>query len=84
MNGDEVFVLPCDRHSIETVTLGKHVTKYKNIRKWMVDFLRKFENRAIKIGRDNSILVTKIYQFTVIYFNFVRCWVSVVMLASLN
>ena len=51
----------------------KHVTKYKNMRKLMVKFLRKFENRAIKIGRDTSI-ITQIYQFTVIYFNFVQCW----------
>ena len=35
----------------------------------MVEFLRKLENRAIKSGRDNSVLITKIYQFTVIYFN---------------
>ena len=44
------------------------------MRKWMVEFLRKFENRAIKIDRDNSILITQIYQFTVIHFNFLRCW----------
>ena len=42
----------------------KHVTKYKNM----------FENRGIKIARINSILIHKIYQFTVIHFNFVRCW----------
>ena len=40
----------------------------------MIEFLRKFENLAIKIGWDNSILMTKIYKITVIYFNFVRCW----------
>ena len=50
----------------------------------MVGFLRKFENRAIKIGRDNSILTTKIYKFSVIYFNFVQCRGSVVMLTFLN
>ena len=33
------------------------------MRKLMVEFLRKFENRAIKIGRDNSIQMTKIDQF---------------------
>ena len=32
---------------------------------------RKFENRAIKIGGYNTILITKIYKFAVIYFNFV-------------
>ena len=50
----------------------------------MVEFLRKFENRAIKIVRDNLILIAKIYQFTIIHFNFVRCWGSVVMLTSLT
>ena len=39
----------------------------------MIEILRKFENRAIKILRDYSILITKIYQFRVIYFNFVMC-----------
>ena len=34
--------------------------------------------------RDNSILITKICQFTAIYFNFALCWGSVVMLTSLN
>ena len=48
----------------------------------MVKFLRNFENRGIKIARVNSILITKIYQFTVIYLNFVRCWGSVVMSTS--
>ena len=54
------------------------------MRKWMVEFLRKFENCAIKSGRDNAILITKIYKFTVIYFNFVRCWGYVSMLTSLS
>ena len=35
----------------------------------MDEFLRKFDNRAIKSGRDKSILITKIYQLTVIYLN---------------
>ena len=55
--GDEI-VRPCDRHSNETVTLRKHATKYKHMRKWMLEFLRKFENRSIKIARVNSILIT--------------------------
>ena len=54
------------------------------MRKWMVEFLRKFENGAIKFCRDNSILITKIYKFTAIYFNVVRCMRSVVMFRSLN
>ena len=71
MKWDEI-TRPCDRHSIETVTLRQHVAKYKNMQNWMVEFLRKFENRAIKISRDNSIRITKIHHFTVIYLNFVR------------
>ena len=73
MKGNEI-VRPCDRHSIETVTLRKHVKKYKNMGKWMVEFLRKFENHANKSGRNNSIFITQIYQFTIILFDFVRCW----------
>ena len=57
------------------------------MQKWMVEFLRKFENRAINIGQDNSILFTKIYPFTVIYFNFctvlgVRCDVDIFKLTA--
>ena len=52
------------------------------MRKCMVEFLRKFENRAIKSGQANSIPITQIYKFTVIYFNFVRCW-GLKMLPSL-
>ena len=48
-----------DRYSNETATLTKHVTKYKHIRKCMVEFLRKFGNRGIKIARVNSIRITK-------------------------
>ena len=81
---EDEIVQPSDRHSIETVTLRNHVTKYKKQRQWMVEFLRKFENRGIKIARVNSILITKIYKFTVIYFNFVQGWGSVVMLTSIN
>ena len=49
----------CNRHSNETATLRKHVTKYKNMQKYIVKFLRKFENRGMKIARINSILFTK-------------------------
>ena len=48
MKGDEI-VRPCDRHSNDTVTLRKYVTKYKHMRKWMVEFFRKFENLGIKL-----------------------------------
>ena len=53
----------------------------------MVKFLRKFENRCIKIARVNSILITKSIIFTVIYFNFytvlgVRCDVDIFKLTA--
>ena len=48
-----------DRHSNENVTLSKHVNKYKNMRKWMVEFLRKSESRGYKIARVNSFRITK-------------------------
>ena len=69
MNGDEI-VRPCDRHSNETVTLRKHVTKFINMRKWLQEFLKKIENRGIKIALDSYRQFGK---FSVIYFNFVRC-----------
>ena len=47
----------------KTVTLKKHVTKYKNMRKWMVEFLRKFENRGIKTAQVNSIRIIKSIKF---------------------
>ena len=53
------IVRPCDRQSNETVTLSKHITKYKHMRKWMVEYLRKFDNRGIKIARVNSIRIRK-------------------------
>ena len=68
--GDEI-VRPCDRHTNETVTLRKYVTKHEKTRKWMVEFLRKFENCVIKIARDNSILITKsinLQLFTLIFY----------------
>ena len=55
--GDEI-IRPCYRHRNETAILRKHVTKFKYIRKWMVEFLSKFENRGNKIARVNSILIT--------------------------
>ena len=60
MKGDEI-VQPCDQYSNETVTLRKHITKYKNMQKWIenFEFLRKFENRGHKVARVSSILITK-------------------------
>ena len=46
-------------YSHETATLRKHVTKYKNMQKRMVEYLEQFENRGIKISRDNTNLITK-------------------------
>ena len=56
--GDEI-VPHFDRNSNKMVTLRKHVSKNKNMRKWMVEYLRKFENRSIKIARVNSIRIPK-------------------------
>ena len=55
----------------------------QTMRKWMLEFLRKFENCYIKIDCVNSILITKSINL-VIYFNFILCWGSVVMLTTLN
>ena len=46
---------------IETVTLRKHVSKYKNENGW-ANFSEN-ENRGIKIARVNSILITKSIDF---------------------
>ena len=67
MKGDEI-VRPYDRHSNGTVTLRKHVTKYKNMRKWILEFLRKFENRGIKIVQVNSILIIKSINLVLVLF----------------
>ena len=56
---EDEIVWPCDRHSNDTVTLIKHGTKYKHIRKWMVELIRKFENRGIKITPVKSIRISK-------------------------
>ena len=65
-----IIVGVCDRHSNETVTLRKHVTKYKNVLKWMIEFLRQSESRGDKIVLVNHILIT----ISIVYFRFVRCW----------
>ena len=51
MKGDEI-VLACNRYNNETATLRKHVTKYKNLRKWIVEFLKKSESRGDKLARN--------------------------------
>ena len=56
---------------LRNLTLRKHVTKYKSIRKWMVELRRKSESRGDKIARVNTICIT---QFSAIYYNCVKCW----------
>ena len=53
-----MFDTAYNRHSNETMTLMKHVTKYKNILQLMIDLFKKFENHGIKIARVNWILIT--------------------------
>ena len=84
MKEDEI-VWPCDRHSIETVALSQLVTKYKNMRNWMVQFLRKFKNVQLKLVEILD-LITKIYQFSY-SFSFcmvlgVRCDVDIFKLTA--
>ena len=43
----------------QPVALCKHVTKYKHMRKWMVEFFRKSESCGFKIARVNSICIAK-------------------------
>ena len=64
MKEDEI-VQACDRYSNETVTLRKHFTKYKNMRKWMVEFLRKSEVVVIKL-LEVTQLASAINRFTLI------------------
>ena len=52
MKGDEI-VRAGDRYSSETVTPEKNITKYKHVRKWMVEFLSEPKIRGIKITRVN-------------------------------
>ena len=62
-NLSNCFNLPnCSSLWNETVTVIKHV-KYKNMRKWMVEFLKKSESRGNKFFRVNSIRVTKFINF---------------------
>ena len=55
-------------NSNETVTLRKYVKKYKHMRKWMVEFLRKFENRGIKIYLVKLNSHHQIFQFNLILY----------------
>ena len=68
------------------LTLRKHVTQDKRMQKWMIEFLRKFENCDIKIARVNSILITKsinLQLFTLIIYGVgVRCVVDIFQLTA--
>ena len=81
MKGDEI-VRRFDRHRNETATVRKHVTKYKHMRKLMLVFLGNFFLRIV------ALKFFELTQFASpnlsIYFNFVWCWGSVVMLTFLN
>ena len=67
---DEIF-RDCDRHSVETVTLSKYVIEYKQMRKWMVEFISKFQGSGIIIERVNSKRVAE----PSIFFNILRALV---------
>ena len=81
--GDEI-VLACDRHNNETVTLRKHVAKYKHTREWMFEYLSKSESR------DNKMIARELEQSPSpnlsIYFNFdlvlVHCDVYILKLTT--
>ena len=60
---EDEIVRACDRLNSKTVTSRKHVTKYINMRKWMVEFLRKSDSRDDKIARVNPISITKSINF---------------------
>ena len=63
--------MACNLQSNKTATLRKDVSKYKNMRKWIIEFLRKVENRSIKSARVSSIFVTKyvnLQVFTLIFY----------------
>ena len=48
VKGEEI-VRPCDQHINGTVTVRKHVTKYKNMQKWMMNFSQNLRIAALKL-----------------------------------
>ena len=62
------IVQACDRHSNETATLRKHVTKYEQVLKWAAEVFSKSECRDINIDWVNLIRITKV----LIYCNFLN------------
>ena len=59
INEVDHIVRACDRHRNETVTLREHVTTYKYMGKWMVEYRSKPQSSGIKFARVNSIRMTK-------------------------
>ena len=49
--------------TVEIMTLGKYVTEYEQMRKWIVESLGKFHDNCIKITEVDSIRVTKPIHF---------------------
>ena len=45
--------------------------------KWMIEFLRKFENRGIKIAQVKSILITKLIHYYLQFFTLIYYGVEV-------
>ena len=60
--GDEIF-WAYNRHSVETVTLRKYLAVYEHMRKWIFEFLSKFQVGGIWIARVNSIRVATLLHF---------------------
>lgn len=50
--GDEIF-RDCDLQSVKTVALSKCVEYYEYLRKWIVEYLSKFQIRGIQIACDS-------------------------------
>ena len=43
-----IYDMACNRNNNETMTFRKHVFKYKNMRKWMIDFSENLRIVALK------------------------------------
>ena len=54
------IVQACDRHSNETATLRKHVTKYEHVLRLAAEVFTKYESRDIKIDSIKLIRNTKV------------------------
>ena len=64
INWNMYLLYSCNLHSNETVTVKKHVTKYTNMLKWMVEFLRKFESHCCPVcGPNQDVLIRRWNRF---------------------